>query len=510
MSGLPSLLVWWLLSDNDAIAASVMAEWTADPVIFCRDNFGVELEDWQAEAIRELAKPLNIVRVAMIACKGPGKSFLEAMATLWWVATRPHAQVICTSITRDNLRDGLWKEIAYWYQKSEFLKAAYTLSGDRLSRVGPEGATWFISARSWTKDADSAAQADTLAGIHGPAMMYVGDEAGGYSAGVLPAAEAMLANAVPGSENYGRIMISGNPTDPAGPLFHVSTVQAHHWKILHITADPDDPKRSKRVSAEWARKQIEDYGRDNPWVQVNVFGKFPPSGMNTLLTPNEVLDAMKREMKPDAFERAEKRLGVDVARFGGDRTVLFPRQGLMTFDPVVMRQQNTVQITAKVIASIRNWSAEQIFIDDTGHWGHGVYDALDSAGYSAVPIQYQGPPQDPRYKNARAEMWFRMADWVKRGGCLPNIPELIGELTTPTYAVNLQGKIQLEDKDLVKAKLGRSPDLADALAQTFFYEEAPWKTAEQHRISQAVNTLAERETGGKVLSDWDPFEHERD
>jgi hypothetical protein len=69
-------------------------------------------------------------------------------------------------------------------------------------------------------------------------------------------------------------------------------------------------------------------------------------------------------------------------------------------------------------------------------------------------------------------MWFAMADWVKGGGVLPNLPELVGELSTPTYTF-VRGKFQMEPKDQVKERLGRSPDLADALALTFGLPDMP-------------------------------------
>jgi putative ABC transport system substrate-binding protein len=62
--------------------------------------------------------------------------------------------------------------------------------------------------------------------------------------------------------------------------------------LVEITADPDDPRRSARVSAEWAREQIEKYGRDNPWVLVNVFGSFPPHSLDTLIGPDECAEQL--------------------------------------------------------------------------------------------------------------------------------------------------------------------------------------------------------------------------
>ncbi len=104
--------------------------------------------------------------------------------------------------------------------------------------------------------------------------------------------------------------------------------------MIDITADPDDPRRTPRVSVEHAREQIGLYGRDNPWVLVNIFGQFPPSSLNSLIEPEEVRTAMARCWRPFQIGAAPKVLGVDVARFGDDRSrrsssVSQPAQGLM-------------------------------------------------------------------------------------------------------------------------------------------------------------------------------------
>jgi hypothetical protein len=98
-----------------------------------------------------------------------------------------------------------------------------------------------------------------------------------------------------------------------------------------ITGDPDDPKRSPNISLDYARQQIASYGRENPWVMVNVLGQFPPSSINALLGVEDVEAAMKRHLLRHQYDWAQKRLGIDVARFGDDRTIIFPRQGLASF-----------------------------------------------------------------------------------------------------------------------------------------------------------------------------------
>lgn len=461
-----------------------------------REEFGEEPDWWQVELL--VAFVNNDVpamrRIAMKACKGPGKT--AGLAWCIWIflacfASRgEHPKGAATSITGDNLDDNLWPELAKWQQRSPFLSAAFTWTKTRIfAKDFPE--TWFFSRRTWPKSGNREQQADTLAGLHSLYLLFVLDESGGIPDSVMAAAEGGLAN--PGG--FKKILQAGNPTHLEGPLYRACSVERHLWHLIEITGDPDDPRRSPRISVQWAREQIEKYGRDNPWVLVNVFGQFPPSSLNSLLGPDEVNAAMKRSPREDAYSFAQKRLGIDVARFGDDRTVIFPRQGLAAFRPVILRQQDTVAIAARAMVAITRWGAEVTLIDDTGHWGHGVIDNLRTGGYAPIGIQFHAPAIDPRYKNRRAEMWIQMAEWVKRGGALPNIPELVRELTAPTYTF-LNGKFQLEDKDQIKEKLGSSPDLADALALTFALPEMP---------TEAHLPAAFRGKPGRAQTDYDPL-----
>jgi hypothetical protein len=272
-------------------------------------------------------------------------------------------------------------------------------------------------------------------------------------------------------------------------LYEAATRLRHLWTIIKVTGDPDDPHawvNSPRVvaaatpgqqsPAEWARQQIAAYGRDNPWVKAYILGEFPPASINTLLTLEQVEAAMARELAPDDYQWNQKRLGIDVARFGDDRTVIFARQGpnaRVHNSPVIMRGAPTTDIAARVYQAKAKWGSELELVDDTGHWGHGVIDNLRAAGTSPHAIIYHAPALNPRYKNRRTEMWLSMADAIKHATALPShVPELVAELTTPTYTF-LNGVFVLEEKDQIKKRLGRSPDLGDGLANTYALPDMP-------------------------------------
>jgi hypothetical protein len=376
--------------------------------------------------------------------------------------------------------------MAVWQGKSAMLKAQFEWSKTRIvAKASPE--TWWMSARTWSKSANPSQQADTLAGLHADKLLFLLDEAGGIPDSVMVAAEAGLAT---GSET--RLVIAGNPTNLDGPLYRACNTERPLWYVVEITGDPDDPKRSPRISLQWAKDMIAKYGKDNPWVLVNVFGRFPPASFNSLLGVDEVRAAMGRHLRDDEFSFAQKRLGVDVSRFGDDRTIIAPRQGLAAFVMAEMRMARSHDVAARVIAAKEAWGGEMEFVDGTGGYGAGVIDALIQAGHSPVDVQFAGKAIDPRYANKRAEIWFLMAEWVKRGGALPDDPELLRELTTPTYTFN-RGKLQLEEKEQIKARLGFSPDKADALAVTFAMPDMP-----SSRVGIPVSQ-------GKTMSEWDPF-----
>ena len=366
-----------------------------------------------------------------------------------------------TSITADNLADNLWAEMAKWQARAPLLMAGFEWTKTRIfARESPE--TCWMSARTFSRTADAGQQGNTLAGLHADYILFILDESGAIPDSVMASAEAALSSCV-----EGHIVQAGNPTHLEGPLYRACTSERRLWHVTEITADPDDPRRSTRVKPQWAREQIEKYGRDNPWVLVNVFGKFPPGSLNTLIGPDECREATKRFYRPEEYASAARVLGVDVARFGDDASVIFPRQGLVASSPQKFRNLDGNQGAGIVAAKWRDWPADAVFIDDTGGWGASWIDNLRRLGRSPIGVGFSSSPNDPRYDNKRTEMYFEAIEWIKRGGALPHdCPELIAALSQTTYSFR-GDRLLLEPKEQVKSRLGYSPDDADAFALTF-------------------------------------------
>lgn len=462
------------MTDAQKQASAKLREWKHDPIKFVREVFKVEPDAWQADTLSLLGKP-GRKRIAMKACAGPGKTALLAWAG-WhrlacFAAKNEHPKGAAVSITSDNLRDNLWAELAKWQNESPFLLQAFQWQKERIfAKDHPE--TWFLAAKGWSKTADMDAVGRTLSGMHSRFPFYLIDESGDIPPQMARSAEQGLTSCEDGC-----ILTAGNTTSQNGLLYEVSTRNRDQWEVVSITADPDDPKRTPRVDAEWAKEQISLYGRDNPWVMAYILGQFPSGAINALLSIEDVEAAIGRRPVAGSYEWAQKRLGNDVARFGDDRTVTFPRQGLVAFQPIVQRHKRDSAVSVAIAGTVMNkkaeWGSEMEFFDDTVGWAHGAVDVMRANGHSPVAVEFNGASINPRFFNKRAEMWWNMAEWVKAGGCLPPIPELIRELTSPTYFFATNGKLQIESKDQIKKRLGKSPDLADALALTFALPEMP-------------------------------------
>lgn len=491
------------MTDDEKLAAKLRG-WREDPDSFVWDNFKAKPDEWQHDALMAfVSDDPDKMRIALSACAGPGKSCAIAWCALLFISCfcgEKHPIGYVISETRDLLRDTLWKEINIWMGKSEYLSAAFTFTNEKVY-ANDHPKTWFLAAKTYAKSANEDEQGRTLSGQHSSHIAYFIDESGDMSIAVLKGAEQGLSNCV-----FGKIMTAGNPTSHTG-LLHFAAVEDDDWYVINITGDPDDPKRSPRIGLAHAEKMIRKFGRDDAWVMAYILGQFPKTAINTLLTADEVRDAINRGKASDLtkvlYEHSQKRLGVDVALYGDDSTVIFPRQGLRAFNPIEMKNtagsdDAPARIAARVILAKDKWGSELEFIDCTGGHGSGVFNYLMDADADPVRVVYSNKAaDDKKYYNKRAENYFGLRDWIRRGGILPNLPILVKGLSCMTYTMK-KGKLLIEDKEMVKTKLKRSPDHEDALSQTF---AMPEMSASLSEVMPGVQQEDERQS-----SDWDPYD----
>ena len=257
------------------------------------------------------------------------------------------------------------------------------------------------------------------------------------------------------------------------------------WTVYDTDAiDPDEVERLRRDMSEttFAREMLCD---------------FTAAGDDQLISLSDAEEAAHKHYAAPEYEYAPRILGVDPARFGDDRSVVFPRQGLKAFEPLVFRGINNMELAARVAAKIDTWDPDAVFID-AGNGG-GVIDRLRQLGHDVIEVNFGGKPDDKHYANKRAEMWFGVRDWLRSGGAIPNLVDLKQDLGAPTFWYDNLNRLALEPKDDIKARGLPSPDLGDGLALTFAHPVAP----RPKHINREHGVLSSR---GK---DYDPYSNLR-
>ena len=219
---------------------------------------------------------------------------------------------------------------------------------------------------------------------------------------------------------------------------------------------------------------------------------FSASMDNALITIDKVSDAAAKKMTDADVTGSARILGVDVARFGSDRSVIQKRQGLAAFEPKIFDDIDNMTLAGMVAQTINEWQPDAVFID-SGR-GEGVIDRLRQLGYFVTEVNFGGKALNPTYNNKRSEMWDNIRIWLDDGGALPNNTDLKTDLCVPLYKFDNSNRMQLESKDDIKKRGGRSPDLGDALALTFSYPVAAKKIGHFGFKEEAV------------MADYDPFE----
>lgn len=424
-----------------------------DPVAFAQDMMGFYPDEWQEKVLRDLA---SSPRVTVRSGQGVGKTSLEAVAVLWYLCCRPNPKVVCTAPTRQQLYDVLWSEIAKWLSSSK-IERLLKWTKTRVYMVGHED-RWFATARTATRP-------ENMQGFHEEYMLFIVDEASGV---VDPIMEAILGT-LSGEEN--KLLMCGNPTKTSG-VFHDSHHRDRGDYKVHKVSSLD----SKRTNKENIEMLIRKYGKDSDVVRVRVYGEFPKAEPDAFISIDIVEAAMMRDVEPDGVLE----IGVDVARFGDDETVLAARVGLKQVAMDTYNKQDTMTTTGNVVAMARELMSRHkkdkcaVKIDDDGVGG-AVTDRLrEVVNEENLPIEvidcHNGQAADDaeHYDNWGTESWAYLRDLLKDEEIqLINDNDLVGQLTTRKYKMTSKGKIRLESKEDMKKRGLRSPDRADAVVLAF-------------------------------------------
>jgi hypothetical protein len=251
----------------------------------------------------------------------------------------------------------------------------------------------------------------------------------------------------------------GNPTRNTGRFRECFGRFRHRWNVRQI-----DSRNAKKANRKQIQQWVDDYGEDSDFVKVRVRGEFPSASSTQFIPMHVVEQALVRR---DEVVTSPRIMGVDVARFGDDQSVILVREGNTV--KLIRRYRGLPidQFSGHVAQAINEYQPDAVFIDGIGVGG-GVVDILRGNKFKIDDVVASAAPLEPRkYANLRAEMWGKMRDWLADYGCLPDDRELRDALIAIEYGFNNAGAIQLEKKEDVKSRGMASPDVADALAMTF-------------------------------------------
>jgi hypothetical protein len=447
--------------------------WRDDTLLYVRQRFGVDPTPQQVQILTALLPPG--AKVSVRSGHGVGKTAAAAWAIYWMLETHDFAKVPCTAPSSHQLRDILWGELSKWRRRADALSAA---RGDHprlwLSRLfklltdslyDPGAKEWGAFARTARKENPEALQ-----GFHAPALLFVLDEASGVVEEVFEAAEGAL------STPHARVLMLGNPTRTSGTFY-----ASHHQDRAQYTALHFRSQDSPLVDPGYRDRLVVKWGVGSNVVRVRADGEFPRQEDDVLISLEWTEPCVTRERQSG---QGVRRLGVDVARYGTDRTAMVLRHGHVVEQIAIAAKQDTMQTVGAIVAVVVPWQIEEIDVDVIG-LGAGVYDRLaelrarGQLPCTVVPVNVaEAPPVhpqpgEPRPRRLRDYLWLEVARWLRDEQPVFGAPDrqacqdLAGELASVCYGIESNGLLVVEDKDAMRKRLGHSPDLADALCCSF-------------------------------------------
>jgi len=480
-----------------------------DPLAFVLFAFpwreaGSELEkhagprDWQRRILTSVGEAMRAgvsaddatraaIKQAVASGHGIGKSALVSWLLLWAMSTRENTRAVITANTEAQLRTKTWPEVAKWHRLA-INSHWFTFTATSLPAAGSHEKTWRADAIPW-----SETNTEAFAGLHnmGGRVLLVFDEASAIADRVWEVAEGALTDA----DTEIIWCAFGNPTRNTGRFRECFGRLAHRWRHEQIDSRTVDGTNKAQLQ-QW----VEDYGEDSDFVRVRVKGQFPRAGSMQFIGSDVVADAAAREEAPLLTDPVV--VGVDVARFGDDESVIQIRRGRDARSTQALRFRgiDTMTLAGRVAEVATQHQAEAVFVDVTGVGG-GVVDRLRQLGHQVIEVNFGGksdnaPPDAEPCANKSAEMWAKMRTWLKTGGAIEDDADLRTQLEGREYGYNTHDQIVLERKDDMKKRGLASPDRADALALTFAYPVAPRGRDGRSRGHQ-VQQFARR--------DYDPF-----
>jgi len=488
------------INNFDAAIVDRLLYWKEHPVDFVLEAIGAKPSSQQVELLE--AAP-HSKRITIRSGHGTGKDAAAAWLILWFELTNAYPKVICTAPTARQLQDILWSEISKWLRQSVFHNF-FVIQRDKiyLKECQKE---WWVRGVTANVRASAEDQAETIAGFHAPNMLIVIDEASGVPDPVFIPLEGAM------TQENNRVLLIGNMTRNTGYFYdtHYHSEISKQWVKLHW-----DSRKSTNVKPEMIQYFADKYGVDSDVYRVRVAGEAPSSNTNSLIPLAWAVQCVGNDIVVPEDEPLY--LGVDVARFGDDDSVILPRRGNLILPWISYNGMNVIDVAGNVRLKMTDTGAIGAAVDEIGI-GAGVVDWLHKCGLArqvfGVNVATKST-DNTKYDKLRDELW-----WMVREKCMraqfsfPDITvelngrtvnlghELADELSSPSYTYNKSGGIDVESKKQMKLRGVKSPNIADALCLSEYFQNAAyaiWNPSKTRSADGKVVGIRSRQRGGKA------------
>jgi hypothetical protein len=408
-------------------------------------------------------------RVSARAPHGAGKSSLAALIVLWFADTRDGKdwKVVTTASAWRQLIKYLWPEIHKWARRLR-----WDVIGRRPYQVSKE--LYGQSLKGMTGEAFAVASdnSDLIEGAHADHLLYLFDESKSIPADTWDSAEGAFAT------GQCFFLSISTPGEPSGRFYDIQSRKPGYldWWCRHVTLE--EAIDAGRIDKKWADARLVQWGEDSAVYQNRVAGNFASSEEDGIIPLKDVERAIERwYLREDSQEWGDlTRISVDVGR-GGDPTVVARRHdwAIKSFDATTER--TIMPVTGRVKGILDENPHAEAVIDVIGI-GAGVVDRLREfeklsgrvvAFTAAGKTTAKDKSNELGFSNNRAWAWWTVRELLQDDLIdLPDNDEMIGELTAPKYQVMSGGRIQVEGKEDIKKRIGRSTNYADTVVQAFW------------------------------------------
>lgn len=429
-------------------------KWSNSIESFVLDCLFLTIQDRQPST-----QQLNVLRdidagetdISIASGHGTGKTTLLSWVILWVGLFKNDAKIPCTAPTAPQLIRLLLPEVRKWKEKLPMqLQDVVTVKNDSVAfNTGN-----FAIARTARKEAPEGLQ-----GFHATFLCWIIDEASGVPNTIFEVIEGSLTG-----HKHLRLL-TANPTRTDGYFFDSQNKNRALWKCHTFNAE-----ESENVSRESIERKKKEYGEDSDAYRVRVQGRFPRTSSDAVIPLYIIEDAIHRG--DDYNDYGAEVWGVDYADAGNDRTVLVKRVGNYFYEYLVCpvdgihRQSKTASWIAMLYNEAKK-KPKAIFIDSIGE-GSGLMSRLNESDFEKIPAisvkVSNSADKSEIYENKRAELYYRLKGALEDDGKMFNDDTAIGELSAQKFEITQRGRIKLVEKKQIKEDLGRSPDIADAMA----------------------------------------------